>query len=156
MNIILACDTKYGIGKNNQLPNWNIPGDLKRFKTLTIGDGNNVVIMGRKTYESLSFCQLKDRHNIVISRTLKPSLTRPYVTSKLDEAYCLAKRLIGSKDGKIWIIGGASLYDEVTQRGLVNRASITKVSGDYDCDVFLSKETIQWIHDNDDLIDYFT
>lgn len=156
MNIILACDSKYGIGKNNQLPNWNVKGDLKRFKTLTTGDGNNVVIMGRKTYESLPFFPLKGRHNIVISRTLESSLTCPHVSTNLDEAYTLAKRLIGKKKGEIWIIGGASLYDEVIQRDLVHHASITKVSGDYDCDVFLSKETIEWLQENDDYIDYYT
>ena len=104
MNIILACDSKYGIGKNNQLPNWNVKGDLKRFKILTTGDGNNVVIMGRKTYESLPFFPLKGRHNVVISRTLQSSFTCPNVASNLDEAYSLAKRLIGKKREKYGLL----------------------------------------------------
>ena len=43
MNIILACDSEYGIGINNDLPSWNLKEDMIRFKKLTIGNGNNVV-----------------------------------------------------------------------------------------------------------------
>ena len=52
MNIIVACDSNYGIGINNNLPSWNLKDDLKKFKELTIGNGRNVVIMGKNTYLS--------------------------------------------------------------------------------------------------------
>ena len=55
MNLIVACDSNYGIGIDNRLPDWKIEGDLKRFKKLTVGHGNNVVIMGKNTFLS---CQM--------------------------------------------------------------------------------------------------
>ena len=61
---IIAAVSKNGvIGVDNKLP-WNLPEDLKRFKELTT---NNVVIMGRKTYESIGK-PLPNRINIVVTR----------------------------------------------------------------------------------------
>ena len=70
MNLIFACDKKYGIGINNKLPPWKIDGDLARFSKVTIGNGSNVVIMGKNTYLSLPNNYLKNRCNIVVSQTL--------------------------------------------------------------------------------------
>ena len=49
LTAVAAVSENLVIGKNNSLP-WNIPEDLKRFKTLTSG---SPIIMGRKTYESI-------------------------------------------------------------------------------------------------------
>ena len=55
-NVILAVDSKNGIGKKNTLP-WNFSDDLKFFKSMTsfsdFPNKINAVIMGRKTYQSL-------------------------------------------------------------------------------------------------------
>ena len=66
MELIVALNQDGVIGINNKIP-WYIPEDLQRFKKLTEG---NIVIMGRKTYESLPPNQrpLKNRLNIVLSR----------------------------------------------------------------------------------------
>ena len=57
---------EYGIGMSGNLP-WHISADLKRFKELTVG---KIVVMGRKTWESLPvrFKPLPNRVNIVVSR----------------------------------------------------------------------------------------
>ena len=68
MKLILACDLNGGIGYKNKLP-WYIPLDLKRFKNLT---QNGVVVMGRKTWESLPKKPLPKRVNVVVSKTLQP------------------------------------------------------------------------------------
>ena len=62
-SLIVAHDDAYGIGKNGKIP-WNCPDDIKYFKSMTI---NQVIIMGRKTYESIGK-PLPKRINIVISR----------------------------------------------------------------------------------------
>jgi dihydrofolate reductase len=49
---IVACDNKYGIAKNKKIP-WNIKEDLDYFRRQTTGLGNNAIVMGRKTKESL-------------------------------------------------------------------------------------------------------
>ena len=49
MELIVAYDNKRGIGLNGDMP-WHIPADLKHFSSIT---NSNIVIMGRKTWESL-------------------------------------------------------------------------------------------------------
>ena len=71
-NLIVAVDENYGIGKSNSIP-WDIPEDLKYFKDITTYNENdkniNVVIMGRKTWESIpiKFRPLRDRVNIIVT-----------------------------------------------------------------------------------------
>ena len=68
MNIIVAHCRNRGIGFQNQLP-WQLSADLKKFKELTIGNGNNAVIMGRNTWASLPsrYKPLPKRENIVLT-----------------------------------------------------------------------------------------
>ena len=70
--MIVAMDEDEIIGNDQNLP-WRLSADLKRFKKLTIADGFNAVIMGRKTWESLpnKFKPLPERLNIVMSRDTK-------------------------------------------------------------------------------------
>ena len=64
MNVIVAADKNWGIGKNNQLL-VSIPADMKMFREETSG---KVVVMGRKTLESFpNGLPLKNRINIVIT-----------------------------------------------------------------------------------------
>ena len=63
ITLIAACSSNRIIGKDNTLI-WNIPGDLKRFKSLTSG---HPVLMGRKTFESIGR-PLPNRTNIVITK----------------------------------------------------------------------------------------
>ena len=60
---IAAMSLNRAIGAGNKIP-WHLPEDFKWFKQLTSG---NVVIMGRKTFESLGK-PLPNRINIVLSR----------------------------------------------------------------------------------------
>ena len=62
--IIVAVSENDAIGKDNKLL-FQLKEDMQNFKRLTT---SNVVIMGRKTYESIGK-PLKDRINIVISRS---------------------------------------------------------------------------------------
>ena len=64
INIILAVDSNFGIGKEGKLP-WNISEELNIFKEKTM---NAVLIMGRKTVEHLP--KLKDRLLFCVSRQI--------------------------------------------------------------------------------------
>jgi dihydrofolate reductase len=64
ISAIVAVDNNWGIGYNGDLLE-HIPDDMKFFKKLTTG---NVVIMGRKTWDSLPVKPLPDRLNLVITR----------------------------------------------------------------------------------------
>lgn len=91
------------IGSDGSLP-WHLPEDLQRFKELTMG---STVVMGRVTWESLpeKFRPLPGRRNIVVTR--QPSYDAPdaEVASSLEQA-------LESVDGDLWVIGGASLYEQ--------------------------------------------
>ncbi len=85
------------IGIDNVLP-WHYSGDLKRFKKRTKG---SVIIMGRKTWESIGCKELPGRHNVVISRSTVCGVEHYSSVEQAIEAY--PKR-------KIWVIGGAQIY----------------------------------------------
>ena len=65
--MIVAMDDQGIIGQDGELP-WRLSSDLKRFKKLTVADGFNAVVMGRKTWDSLpiKFKPLPERLNIVM------------------------------------------------------------------------------------------
>ena len=63
MNLIVLFNDKNVIGNDNKIP-WYIPEDLKLFQKIT---KNHIIVMGRKTFESLPNGPLKNRINIVIT-----------------------------------------------------------------------------------------
>lgn len=100
VNIISAVSSNFCIGKDNKLC-WHIPNDLKKFKELTKG---HVVIMGRKTFESIGK-PLPDRVNVILSKKINPKIPPTcFVASSIEEA------LNTFKDKKIFVIGGEKAY----------------------------------------------
>ena len=65
--LIAAVGKNRAIGRGGKLP-WRLADDLKRFKALTTG---HAVLMGRKTFASLSHGALPLRRNLVLSRRRK-------------------------------------------------------------------------------------
>ena len=91
------------IGRDNQIP-WRIPGELKRFKSMTMG---KPVIMGRKTWESLPNRPLPGRKNIVLTRDAAFTAEGAAVARTVEEALALASATAAEE---IAIIGGAEIY----------------------------------------------
>ena len=69
MNIIVAACKNGGIGYKNILP-WHIANELKFFKNITVGNGNNAVVMGKNTWNSFKN-PLPKRDNYVLSTTME-------------------------------------------------------------------------------------
>jgi len=114
--IVAACKSNQGIGVNGTLP-WKIPGDMAFFKRITTQSNEinkqNVVIMGRKTWESIpgKFRPLCGRLNVVVSTTLQNLPSGVRLAKSFDDAI----QLLNSDDlmdcfESVFIIGGASLY----------------------------------------------
>lgn len=101
VNVIVAVGKDGAIGKNGDLV-WHIREDLKRFKSLTMG---NPVIMGRKTWESLPKKPLPGRLNIVLSHNHGYVADGAVVVGTPEEA--LAK----ADTHDVFIIGGAHIYE---------------------------------------------
>ena len=112
INIIAAVAENRAIGYKNKLLYW-LPNDLKRFKALTTG---HTILMGRKTFESLPKGALPNRRNIVISRTVT-ELPGCDVYATLDSA------LASCNDEEVYIIGGASIYEQAME--LADRLCLT-------------------------------
>ena len=87
INIIVAADENNGIGSGNQLL-CRLSKDLKNFKELTTG---HVVVMGRKTFESLPKGALPNRTNIVMSKS-EQRFPGCYTCTSADEVLELAKK----------------------------------------------------------------
>lgn len=106
---IVAMDEGRVIGKEGALP-WHLPEDLAHFKSKTSG---HVVLMGRKTWESLPprFRPLPGRVNIVMSRT-PAALDLPegvHGVGSFADALKIVEQL-GVPGQILWCIGGAELY----------------------------------------------
>lgn len=143
--IVAACKSNQGIGVNGTLP-WKIPGDMAFFKKITIETNEtnkqNVVIMGRKTWESIPgrFRPLSGRLNVVVSTTLQNLPSGVHVAKSFDDAI----QLLNSDDLKdcfesVFIIGGASLYKLALESPFCYRIYLTEVFKDFACDTFLPK-----------------
>lgn len=127
----------YGIGKNNKLP-WNSTEDMKHFKQITCenSEGNeNIVIMGRNTYESIGK-PLKNRINIVItSKQIDNVICVNSFIKALMTAYNIKRRRY------IFVIGGKKVYEEALTHP--NLESIYHTIIDYegqDCDVCIDED----------------
>ena len=123
------------IGLDGGLP-WHIPGDLPRFKAMTLG---HVLVMGRKTYESIGR-PLPDRTTIVVTR--QPDWhddARVLIAHSVDEALARA----GALDEKVFVVGGAQIYAEALP--LADRLELTHVDLEPDGDtVFPPVDWSDW------------
>jgi dihydrofolate reductase len=115
ISLIAAVSENGVIGVDNKLP-WYIPDDLKRFKELTSG---NVVIMGRKTYESIGK-PLPNRINIVVSRNKELNIPGCLVVNSMTQAIQKA-----GTDKDIFVIGGGEVYRKSIK--FADRIYLTKV-----------------------------
>lgn len=114
------------LGKNNELI-YKISEDLQRFKKIT---SDHIVIMGRKTFESIGKA-LPNRINIVVTSNPAFSGENVVVTHSLDEALRLAE-LKG--ESEVFIIGGGQIYEEAI--GKADKLYLTIVEGSPDADTF--------------------
>jgi dihydrofolate reductase len=135
LSIIVAAAQNNVIGNQNKLI-WHISEDLQYFKKLTL---EHVVIMGRKTFESIGR-PLPKRCNIVISGNVSYRTEGCIVARSLDEATAFAKSY---NSGEAFIIGGGSIYREAIN--LVDKVYLTRIHKDYEGDVYFPElNAEQW------------
>ncbi len=129
MNMIVAVDRNWGIGKDNGLLA-SIPGDMKYFKENTL---DKVVVMGRKTLESMPGGRgLPKRINIVLTSNKDFQAERCIVVNSEEDMFDEINKY-DSED--VYIIGGASIYNKYYK--LCDKLYITKMDADLDADSFI-------------------
>lgn len=94
------------IGKDNKLP-WHIPEDMKYFRETTKG---KIVIMGRKSWESIGCKPLPKRLNIVITRDQNYKAEGAVVTHSVEESLERARAEMAAWDNEVFVLGGAEIY----------------------------------------------
>jgi dihydrofolate reductase len=163
--IIVAVSKNGGIGKNGSLP-WRFKTDMNFFANMTKGivdaENNfqkNVVVMGRKTWESLPHNALEYRDNIILSSNAKQldtienqrhsKFVELYDNKQLHECYPYQNYFFktipqmikhcGEKEYRdIWIIGGSTIYKEIYHNyfDYISDIYITHIHKHYECDSF--------------------
>lgn len=141
ISIIVAVAQNNVIGNNNQLI-WHIPGDLKRFKSITMG---HTVVMGRKTFESIEK-PLPGRKNVVISRQSNYKPEGCMVFNSLDKALDSLKT-----ENEIFIIGGGEIYRLAMP--ISHKIYLTKIHKDFSGDTFFPEIPMEdWEITHEELI----
>ncbi|EFN56442.1 hypothetical protein CHLNCDRAFT_30873 [Chlorella variabilis] len=166
IQIVVAATKQWGIGKGGSLP-WSLPGDMKYFRELTSRTADpakqNVVIMGRKTWESIpaKFRPLAGRINVVLTRGAvagDENASAPgnataalaeaskaegvHISSSLDSALeMLSGPEFDSRVESVFVIGGGQVYKECMESPLLSAIHLTLVEGEAaeaaNCDTFM-------------------
>jgi len=139
-SIVVAFDKNRGIGFRGGIPWGKNSADMKRFVSLTkiTSDGSkNVVIMGRKTYESIGK-PLPGRINIVLTRystwnniNTGDNETSIITCSSLNDALSTASNY---KPENIFVIGGEIVYELALNNELCTKVYVTKFLSTYTVD----------------------
>ncbi len=137
VSVIVATSLNNVIGLNNSLP-WHLPKDLAYFKKITTG---SVIIMGRKTYESIGKA-LPNRLNIVVTRDSSYDALDAEVCNDIESAISLAKDFLKNNTEKkeVFIIGGANIFKQTI--ATADKLYLNIVKANFDGDTFMPE--INW------------
>lgn len=133
---LISCINSVGaIARDGQLM-YHIKSDLKNFRTQTLG---NVVIMGRKTFESLPGSNpLSGRVNIIMTRDRNYSIPvtdeEVYIVHSVTEAVELCEAFF--QDRELFVIGGSEVYNGFLEAGLIDEMRLSIVKDDADGDTY--------------------
>ncbi len=135
MEIIVAVDENYGIGKDGDLLAHLSP-DLKRLKAMTVG---NIIVMGSKTYMSFPKRPLSDRQNLVITHS----------PEKYPEVTCFTSvedflKYADTADKPIFVLGGETVYRQLLP--YCSKAHVTKILHSFEADTYFPNldESTEW------------
>ena len=136
---IMAIDEKGGISKGQSMPWPKNSKDLKWFKKNTL---NNIVIMGRKTWDDPFMpTPLKSRINILITNK-DPSMyegANYYLSGSINNKIIEIQKKYNNKD--IFIIGGSEIINLTFE--LIQEFYLTRIYGNYNCEKFINTSLIE-------------
>lgn len=113
------------IGANNAIP-WHLPGELKLFRSVTMG---HHIVMGRRTYESIGRL-LPGRITVIVTRTPGYAAPGAIVAGSLEAAIAAC-----GNDDEIFVIGGAQLYAAALP--IADRLYLTTVNAEVAGDAYM-------------------
>jgi dihydrofolate reductase len=125
VSLIVAMSRNRVIGRDNAIP-WHLPGELKRFKELTLG---HHIVMGRRTWDSIGRL-LPGRTTIIVTRNPALQVAGALMATSLPQALKIAER-----DDEIFVIGGEEIFRLALP--LAHRIYLTTVDVELDGDTFM-------------------
>lgn len=140
MHVVFCVDKRFGYAREGKIP-WHNAEDLKRFKHITSGPEHPILLMGRRTYESMPRKVFEGkRHACVLSQTARESEGNVTFCTSIDRAMFHCKSY-----EKTFVIGGAPLIMNLLRH--VYTIDLTVLSEEYNCDKFLaySKEELDMV-----------
>ncbi len=136
---IIAVDDKGGISKGQSMPWPKNSIDLKWFKKNTL---NNIVIMGRKTWDDPFMpTPLKSRINILITNK-DPQMYQGadyYLSGSIKDKIINIQKKYNNKD--IFIIGGSEIINLTFE--LIQEFYLTRIYGNYNCEKFINISMVE-------------
>lgn len=135
MNLIVAVDRNFGIGKENRLLA-HISADMKYFREKTTG---KTIVMGSTTYMSFPKRPLPNRENLVL--TSKPE---NYPEVKCFESIGELMEYIRGREDGVFVCGGSTVYLQLLP--YCKKAYVTHIDEAFEADTFFPNltELPQW------------
>lgn len=125
LTLIWAMAKNRVIGRDNKLP-WRLPSDLAFFKAQTTG---KIIVMGRKTWESMGSKPLPNRTNLVLTRD------KAFKPKGAEAIYSIEQVLELSKEQEVMIIGGSEIF--LLFLPLADRLLVTLINEEIEGDVVM-------------------
>jgi dihydrofolate reductase len=125
VTLVVAMSRGGVIGADGGIP-WHLPADLQHFKRLTLG---HPMVMGRATFDSIGRA-LPGRTTIVVTRQPDWTADGVLVAGGVREAIDLGRGL----DDEVFLVGGAQVYAQALEAGLVDRLVVSRVDVDVEGD----------------------
>jgi dihydrofolate reductase len=122
ITLVAACSKNRVIGKDNKLP-WHLPEDLKHFKSLTL---DRVILMGRKTFESIGSKPLPKRTNVVLTRDKDFKSDNILVYNNIDEVLPIFRDIVA--------VGGAEIYKKFLN--FADEIQLTLIDKEFEGDTY--------------------
>lgn len=144
-SVVVAADEAWGIGLDGDLP-WKLPGDMAWFRSVTTEpsgeDAPNTVIMGRKTWDTVPerFRPLPGRFNVVVTGQKDLPMPEGAVA-----AHSLEEAVLAATPGRIFVIGGGTIYAAAMELDACSTLYITRVHEDFGCDTFMPDPTDRFV-----------
>ena len=144
--LIAAMCSDGGMGYKGRLPWPHCKADMAHFSKRTIGAGNNAIIMGKKTWDSIPVRPLKRRANLILS-------SQTHETHENHDEHWfrtisdLFAHLESAQYDEVWIIGGARIYEQFlvmhkNDEIAIDEMCITTMEGTHTCDTFFPMSMI--------------
>ena len=150
--LVVAIEKNFGIGFRQQLPWSHLTEEMKYFKKITIGSGNNAVIMGRKTWDSIEVKPLCERVNVVLTGDCENFLAKykkmnVLCFNNLNSCFESLQKL---NLDEIHFIGGGQIFTKLIKGHVskIDRIYLTRITSSFESDTFFPQISDDFVLDD--------